>query len=151
MTPRRNTKNVMTTQQLDQIVARADQLALVMSHGHACYAACRELGVPEEDVPATASIVSAELLNRELNPRRTTPAEDAAIARTTAAWSARTARINSLVPKYLAEIAAELEAEAARRGGNWGWRAIAALRRGQPRSEHIWEARRRAAAEVDAR
>lgn len=38
-----------------------------MSHGQACYSACRELGVEESEVPTVASIVSTELTNREIN------------------------------------------------------------------------------------
>lgn len=38
-----------------------------MSHGNACYAACREMGVEECEVPSVASIVSTELTNREMN------------------------------------------------------------------------------------
>lgn len=111
-----------------------------MSHGWACYAACLEAGVPEDEVPVTAEVVSAMLTNREMNPRPLTPGE-----------IARQAAIEAAIPRHLAAIAAELEAEAARRGGGWGRKALAALRRGQPRAEHLAEARARAAAEVDGR
>lgn len=52
---------------IEQIADRANQLSGSMSHGQACHAACREMGVEESEVPATASIVSAVLTNREIN------------------------------------------------------------------------------------
>lgn len=52
---------------IENVVARANQLSGLMSHGQACYAACREMGVEEAEVPAVASIVSTELTNREMN------------------------------------------------------------------------------------
>lgn len=52
---------------IEQIADRANQLSGSMSHGQACFAACREMGVEESEVPATAGIVSAGLINREIN------------------------------------------------------------------------------------
>ena len=124
---------------IEQIADRANQLSGSMSRGNACYAACLEMGVEESEVPVTASIVSTELTNREMNPRATTAVE-----------KEKTAAIAALVPKHLEAIAAELEIESQKRGGNWGLKAIAAIRRGQPRSEHRSEARRRATNEVEA-
>lgn len=109
-----------------------------MSHGHACYAACREMEVEEAEMAVTAGIVSTELTNREMHPRVPTAAE-----------KEKAAAIAALVPKHLEAIAAELELEARKRGGNWGLKAIAAIRCGRPRWEYRVEARRRAANEVD--
>lgn len=125
---------------IEQIADRANQFSASMSHGHACFAACREMGVPESEVSVTAAIVSTALTNREINPRDTTPAE-----------KEKAAAIAALVPKHLEAIAAEIEAESQARGGGWGTKAIAAIRRSQPRSEHTFQAKRRAAAEVEAR
>jgi len=55
-----------TTTTIEQIVSRAKQLAFSMSHGHACFAACRELGVEESEVASIASIISTEITNAEL-------------------------------------------------------------------------------------
>lgn len=52
---------------IEQISNRAEQLTASMSHGQACFAACRELAVSEDEVASTASIVSAVLTNREMN------------------------------------------------------------------------------------
>lgn len=125
---------------IEQIVDRANQLSGLMSHGNACFAACREMGVEKSEVPVTASIVSTVLTHREMNPRSTTPEE-----------KAKNAAIAALVTKHLEAIAAELEIESAKRGGNWGQKAIAAIRRGQPRSEHSSAANRRAQNEVEAK
>jgi hypothetical protein len=51
---------------IEQIARRANELSGSMSHGQACYAACRELGVEEDEVASTASIVSAEITNAEI-------------------------------------------------------------------------------------
>jgi hypothetical protein len=63
--PTKRKKNMKAT--IEQIADRANQLSGSMSHGQACHAACREMGVEESEVPSTASIVSAELTNREIN------------------------------------------------------------------------------------
>ena len=52
---------------IEHIANRANQLSGSMSHGQACFAACIEMGVEKSEVPATASIVSAILTNREIN------------------------------------------------------------------------------------
>lgn len=52
---------------ISKITDRAIQLSVSMSHGQACYAACREMGIKESEIPALASIVSTELTNREIN------------------------------------------------------------------------------------
>lgn len=136
--PTKNKQNMKAT--IEQITDRANQLSGSMSHGQACYAACREMGVEESEVPTVASIVSTELTFREMNPRATTAEE-----------KEKADAITALIPKHLEAIAAELEIESAKRGGNWGQKAIAAIRRGQPRSEHQSEARRRATNEVEAK
>jgi hypothetical protein len=135
--PTKKKQNMKAT--IEQIAERANQLSGSMSHGNACYAACREMGVEESEVPAVASIVSTELTNREMNPRCETPEE-----------KSKKVAIAALVPKHLEAIAAELEIESTKRGGNWGQKAIAAIRRGQPRWEHTSEANRRATVEVEA-
>lgn len=63
--------------EIEIIADRAAELAATLSHGQACFLACREAGIPEAEVPSTASIVSAMLTNREINPprRSLTPAE----------------------------------------------------------------------------
>ncbi len=114
-----------------------------MGHGYACYAACREMGVEESEVPMTASIVSTELTNREMNPRVPTAVEKEKAA-------AKAAAIAALVPKHLAAIAANIEAESQKRGGNWGQKALSAIRRGKPRSEHQSLAIHLARVEVEA-
>lgn len=52
---------------IEQIADRANPLSGSMSHAQACYAACREMGVEESEVPSVASIVSTTLTNREIN------------------------------------------------------------------------------------
>jgi len=52
---------------IEQIADRANQLSGSMSHGQACHAACIEMGVEKSEVPATASIVSTVLTNREIS------------------------------------------------------------------------------------
>ena len=63
-------KTETTTTPIEQIVSRAKQLAFSMSHGHACFAACRELGVEESEVASIASIISTEITNAELSAMR---------------------------------------------------------------------------------
>ena len=36
---------------IDQIADRANQLTGSMSHGQACFAACREMGIEESELP----------------------------------------------------------------------------------------------------
>ena len=123
---------------IEQIADRANQLSGLMSHGEACWAACREMGVEECEVPVTANIVSTVLTNRELNPRPTTAAE-----------KKMEAAILAAMPKHLESILVDFEIESAKRGGNWRQKAISAMRRGKPRWEQQFEARRRATIEVE--
>ena len=62
--------------------------------------------------------------------------------------AAREARIQELLPKHLADIAAELQTEADRAGDGRNRKAIAAIRLGKPRWNHAYAARARAEAEV---
>ena len=66
---------------MERIADRANELTGSVSHGHACYMACREAGIPEAEVPSTASIVSAMLINRELNPHESEESRLAYVAR----------------------------------------------------------------------
>lgn len=50
----------------NHIVERAAVLEVTMNHGDACFLACREAGVPELEIPALASVVSAAVINRPL-------------------------------------------------------------------------------------
>lgn len=64
---------------LKNIALRAAQLEGLLTHGQACFAACREAGIQEQDIPVAASVVSTMLTNGlpvpgEENPRPT--AED---------------------------------------------------------------------------
>lgn len=54
------------------------------------------------------------------------------------------------VQRHLTAIAEEIEAESVRRGGDWGKSAIAAIRQGRPRWQHLHEACRRADADLAA-
>jgi hypothetical protein len=63
-------KTETNTTPIEQIVRRAKELAGSMSHGFACFAACREMGVEESEVAAVAGIVSAEITNAELAAMR---------------------------------------------------------------------------------
>lgn len=63
--PTKKKQNMKAT--IEQIADRANQLSGSMSHGQACYAACREMGVEESEVVLTSSIVSTVLTNREIN------------------------------------------------------------------------------------
>ena len=67
---RHNMKTETNTAPIKQIVNRAKELAGSMSHGEACFAACREMGVEESQVAAVASIVSSEITNGELAAMR---------------------------------------------------------------------------------
>jgi hypothetical protein len=124
---------------IDQIANRANELSGSMSHGNACFAACKEFEVEPSELSSTAAIVSTVLTNRDLNPRQATPEE-----------IQRKADIEALMPKHLAALLSEMEAAAYKRGNNWGQKAISALRRGQPRWEAKFEARRRAELELDS-
>ncbi len=62
---------------IEQIADRANQLSGAMSHGQACQSACREMGIADSDLKATASIVSTELTNRSISvPRRESTEEE---------------------------------------------------------------------------
>ena len=62
--------NNYTPSTLEQIANRARQLAVSMSHGDACFAACREMGIEASEVSVVASIVSSEITNGELAAMR---------------------------------------------------------------------------------
>ena len=63
-------KTETNTAPIEQIVSRAKELAGSMSHGEACFAACREMGVEESELAAIAGIVSSEITNAELAAMR---------------------------------------------------------------------------------
>ena len=62
--------NNYTSSTLEQIANRARQFAVSMSHGDACFAACREMGIEASEVSVVASIVSSEITNGELAAMR---------------------------------------------------------------------------------
>jgi hypothetical protein len=55
-----------TTMCIESIAARASQLETSMSHGKACFLACREAGVEEMEVASTASVISSVVTNHAL-------------------------------------------------------------------------------------
>lgn len=59
---------------IEQIADRANLLTASVDHGHACYIACREAGVPDNEIAMTASVVSTVLIRRELNTPMSTDA-----------------------------------------------------------------------------
>lgn len=63
--PTKKKQNMKAT--IEQIADRANQLSGSMSHSQACHFACIEMGVEKSEVPATASIVSTVLTNREIS------------------------------------------------------------------------------------
>ena len=111
---------------LKNIALRAAQLEGLLTHGHACYAACREAGIQEHDIECAASIVSTMLTNGVTgeNPRPT--AEDWA-----AFDAAKAECFRAIRARLQAKIAA---AEAAGREtmANQFRKRLAALNSGQP-------------------
>lgn len=121
--------------QIEKIVDRAVVLTGFLSHGAACLQACIEAGAPE-----LAGIVSTMATNRALKAPTLSNEE-----------VAKQAALKAAIPRHLAAIAAELEEKSRKRGGNWGHKALAAIRRGQPRAQQLAEAYRRAIGEIEGR